>query len=269
MQESLLISNEGRLRRLTLNRPDQRNALNANLCRSLVDAVEQANADKAVGAILLDANGKDFCAGMDLKEAAETGPDSLLPLHQALFTAGERLRKPMVAAVQGSAFAGGLGLALNAHMVIADEEARFGLTEVRVGLWPYLVFPLVAGAVGTRKATELSVSARIIDVGEACCLGLADIVAQSGALREEAQSIARSMADGSATASELGLSYVQQLRGLDSASAAKLAAEYRRKAHKSADFREGVLAFRAKRGPAWPSHEALTRGGENDRTAER
>ena len=75
MNESLLISSQGRLRRLTLNRPGKRNALDVALCRSLVEAIGEAASDPAVGAILLDAKGKDFCSGMDLTEALETNPD--------------------------------------------------------------------------------------------------------------------------------------------------------------------------------------------------
>ena len=178
MNESLLISSQGRLRRLTLNRPDKRNALDVALCRSLLDAVREAASDRTVGAILLDANGKDFCSGMDLTEALETDPDEMLPLHQELFSIGARLRKPMVSAVQGAALAGGLGLALNAHIVVASADARFGLTEVRVGLWPYVIFPVVAAAVGARKATELALTARILDVEEARRIGIVDFVAE-------------------------------------------------------------------------------------------
>ncbi len=130
-----------------------------------LEAVREAASDRAVGAILLDANGKDFCSGMDLQEALETDPDEMLSLHQELFSIGARLRKPMVSAVQGAALAGGLGLALNAHMVVASADARFGLTEVRVGLWPYVIFPVVAAAVGERKATELALTARIVGRG--------------------------------------------------------------------------------------------------------
>ena len=111
-------------------------------------------------------------------EALETDPDEMLSLHQELFSIGARLRKPMVSAVQGAALAGGLGLALNAHIVVASADARFGLTEVRVGLWPYVIFPVVAAAVGYRKATELALTARIVDVEEACRIGIVDVVVE-------------------------------------------------------------------------------------------
>ncbi len=244
MNESLLISTQGRLRRLTLNRPDKRNALDVALCRSLLDALREAASDPTVGAILLDAEGKDFCSGMDLTEALEIDPDEMLPLHQDLFSIGARLRKPMVSAVQGAALAGGLGLALNAHIVVASARARFGLTEVRVGLWPYVIFPVVAAAVGERKATELALTARIVDAEEACRVGIVDVVVEPEVLHERAERIALDLADGSAAVIEQGLSFVRQIVGLDPAAAAKLAGRFRREAHASSDFREGVLAFR-------------------------
>jgi enoyl-CoA hydratase/carnithine racemase len=253
MSESLLISGQGRVRRLTLNRPNRRNALDAALCRRLIGAIGEADSDPAVGAILLDANGEDFCSGMDLHEVLETDPGELLPVHQELFTIGARLRKPMLSAVQGAALAGGLGLALNAHKVVASHDSRFGLTEMRIGLWPYVIFPIVAAATGSRRATQLALTARIVGAEEACRIGIVDMVVERGSLHEEAGRIAREMAEASATAIDDGLSFARQVAGLDPAAAANLAGEFRRKAHDSADFLEGVLAFRQKRKPEWPS----------------
>jgi methylglutaconyl-CoA hydratase len=244
MNESLLISSQGRLRRLTLNRPDKRNALDVAFCRSLVEAIGEAASDPTVGAILLDAKGKDFCSGMDLTEALDADPDEMLPLHQELFSIGAQLRKPMVAVVQGAAVGGGLGLALNAHIVVASSVARFGLPEVRIGLWPYVIFPVVAAAVGERKATELSLTGRIVDAEEACRIGIVDVLVEPEALDERAAGIALELADRSATVIERGLSFVQQIVGLDPVAAEKLAGRFRREAHDSADFRQGVLAFR-------------------------
>jgi methylglutaconyl-CoA hydratase len=168
----------------------------------------------------------------------------MLPLHQVLFSIGAQLRKPMVAVVQGAAVGGGLGLALNAHIVVASSVARFGLPEVRIGLWPYVIFPVVAAATGERKATELALTGRIVDSEEACRIGIVDVLVEPGALDERAARIALELADRSATVIEQGLSFVQQIVGLDSVAAEKLAGRFRREAHDSADFREGVLAFR-------------------------
>src|SRR2546428_6595 len=108
---------QGRLFRLRLNRPEKRNALNIELCRALVSALESADRDPPVGAILLSANGKSFCAGMDLDEAAAADPAEINEVHDRLFTVGARLGKPLVAAVQGAALGGGVGLVANCHVV--------------------------------------------------------------------------------------------------------------------------------------------------------
>lgn len=256
MSTNLLVSREGRTRRLTLNRPAKRNALDMALCRDLVLAMKEAESDPGAGAILIDANGPDFCAGMDLSEALSADVEAMVALHLELFSLGSRMVKPVVAAVQGAALAGGLGLAVNAHVVMAASDARFGLTERRIGLWPCAIFRAVAAATGERKAVELALTARLFDAEEALRLGIVDFVANPAELGERAASLAASIAEGSAAASEEGLRFVRAIGGKDWEAAAALAAEFRRRAHRSPDFQEGVLAFRGKRKPVWPSHDA-------------
>src|SRR5579885_1059228 len=130
MSTSLLSEREGRLLRLTLNRPEKRNALNLELCQALADACDAADADPGVGAILLEANGKSFCSGMDLKEVLGVDSAAINTAHERLFSVGVRLNKPLVAAVQGAALAGVTGLVAACHVVVAAEDAQFGLTEV-------------------------------------------------------------------------------------------------------------------------------------------
>src|SRR5205807_7347899 len=112
-------SREGRLLRLTLNRPEKRNALNGALCRELVAAIEQGDQDPGVGAILISGAGKSFCAGMDLDEMLTPAEVELGEAHERLFTIGHRVTTPIIAAVHGAALAGGTGLAANAHIVVA------------------------------------------------------------------------------------------------------------------------------------------------------
>ena len=133
MSDVLELHREGRLLFITLNRPDKRNALNLQLSRELVHALETAEKDASVGAILLSGNGKCFCAGMDLSEITDTNTDEISSVQEQLFTIGARLGKPLVGAVHNAALAGGTGLAANCHIVIASEDARFGLTEIRLG----------------------------------------------------------------------------------------------------------------------------------------
>ncbi|MEO8131905.1 MAG: enoyl-CoA hydratase/isomerase family protein, partial [Bryobacteraceae bacterium] len=119
--ESLKVSHEGRVLRLTLNRPDKRNALSIELCHALACAFDEALKDAKVGAILIDANGPVFSAGMDLDEVLQPDAAPRTYIHEKVFTIGARSTKPIVAAVQGAALGGGLGLVANAHVAIAAQ----------------------------------------------------------------------------------------------------------------------------------------------------
>jgi len=265
MNESLQISREGRILHLALNRPDKRNALNMDLCRALVEALDEAEADPTVGAILLSGRGKSFCAGMDLDEALSTagGADPLHEIHERVFTAGTRMAKPIVAAVQGAALAGGAGLAANCHIVVAAEDATFGLTEIRIGLWPFVIFRSVAAAIGERRATELALTGRIFGAGEAREYGLAHYVTDSAGLIECARKIAHAAAQASPTAIRSGLTFVREARGKGPQEAGALAQRMRNEVFGGADFQEGLKAFHEKRPPHWPSLTTQYLGGES------
>jgi enoyl-CoA hydratase/carnithine racemase len=262
MSGTLHTVSHGRLLRLALNRPDKRNALNLELCRALVEALEAADRDPGVGAILLTGNGKSFCAGMDLHEIADahTGADTgaISQVHEQLFTIGSRLGKPLIAAVQGGALAGGTGLAANGHVVIASPDATFGLTEIRLGLWPFLVFRAVTAAVGERRTVELALTGRIFGAAEARELGLVHEVAAD--LEARALEVGVALAESSPTAIQSGLRCVKEVRGKDWKAAGEFSQRARREVFESADFQEGIRAFREKRQPRWPSISGLLGG---------
>ena len=254
MTDHLLSTREGRLLRLTLNRPDKRNALDAALCRDLVETLDLAQADPEISAILLTANGKVFCAGMDLTEIEQGGDTAeISDLHERLFTVGARLTKPLIAGVHGAALGGGTGLVANCHIVVASPEATFGLTEIRLGLWPFLVYRAVAAALGDRRTLELSLTGRIFFATEAHDYGLVHEVVENSPAR--AYEIARATAASSPFAVEKGMSFVQKMRGLDWQAAGAVAREARDQVFAGDDFREGIRAFREKRSPNWPSGE--------------
>ncbi|HEY2018466.1 MAG TPA: enoyl-CoA hydratase/isomerase family protein [Bryobacteraceae bacterium] len=252
MSDTLHIESHGRVLRLMLDRPEKRNALSALLCRDLVEALENAGRDPAVGAILLSARGKSFCAGMDVSEFSGGGaPEGLGNLHERLFTAGARLPKPLIGSVQGAALGGGVGLVANCHIVIASEEATFGLTEIRLGLWPFLVFRVVAAALGERRAVELALTGRIIDAKAARELGLVHEISPDP--DKAAMELAASVAEFSPTAIRRGLMFVEESRGKDWETAGVIARRVRAEVFESPDFQEGIRAFREKRRPQWPS----------------
>ena len=243
----------GRVLQLILDRPEKRNALNIELCQAVLEAVESAVQDPAVGAILLTGNGKSFCAGMDLEEAARGATPETNSLHERLFTLGARSCKPLIAAVQGAALGGGTGLVANCHIVIAEPGATFGLTEIRLGLWPFVISRSVAAAIGERRATELALSGRIFGAHEAREYGLVHHVVESARLMEQAREIAGALAEASPTAIRSGLTFVREARGKSWEEAGALARRMRNEVFQSADFEEGIRAFQEKRHPRWPS----------------
>jgi enoyl-CoA hydratase/carnithine racemase len=253
MSESLQINREGRVVHLALNRPDRRNALNMELCGALAAALEEAEKDPGVGAVLLSGNGKSFCAGMDLHEVLAPSSGDVNEIHERIFTAGIRMTKPLIAAVHGAALAGGTGLVANCHIVLAAADATFGLTEIRIGLWPFVIFRTVVAAVGERRATELALSGRVFGALEARDYGLVHHVVDSESLAECAQEIARTVAEASPTAIRAGLAFLRDARGKSWQEAGDLARQMRNEVFRSADFQEGIHAFQEKRPPRWPS----------------
>lgn len=241
----------GRVLQLTLDRKEKRNALNRELCRAILEAAEGAAHDPGVGAILLTGNGKSFCAGMDLDEAAGGATPETNILHERLFTLGTRISKPLIAAVQGAALGGGTGVVANCHIVIAEPDATFGLTEIRLGLWPFLVYRAVGMALGERRTLEMSLTGRIFGSAEACDLGLVHEVAPD--VGKRALEVAETVAGLSPTAIQNGLSFVQEVRGMNREDTGRVARRVRDKVFASADFQEGLRAFREKRAPRWPS----------------
>ena len=257
MAEILESRREGCLLRLALNRPEKRNALSAQLCRDLVHVLETAERDPQIGAILLTGNGKHFCAGMDLSEVGTLDTQEINTGQEQLFTVGARLQKPLIAAVQGAALGGGMGLVANCHVVIAGEAATFGLTEIRLGLWPFLVFRVLTTGIGERRALELSLTGRILGAPEAREIGLVHEVTRD--LEKRALEVATAIAESSPTALRSGLAFVQEVRGRDWKTAGEIARRTRDEVFESADFAEGVQAFREKRPPRWPSRHTQPR----------
>ena len=243
------INREGGLLRVTLNRPEKRNALNASMCGSIADAVEGAQSDPEIAAVLIDSKGDVFCAGMDLDEASSPGAAQHTAIHERLFTLGARMHKPIVAAVQGPALGGGVGLICASHIAVAAHGSTFGLTEIRIGMWPFVIYRSVAMALGERRALELSLTGRIFNVPEAVQWGLIQEATPAFELDDRVTALATHVASMSPQAIGRGLEFVHRTHGMDPVAATSIALEMRTAAFASEDFREGVAAFKEKRRP--------------------
>lgn len=249
----LLSSCDQRVLHLTLNRQDKRNALDAAMCSGIVNALGEAQQRADIGCILISAHGSVFCAGMDLDEAVGPNGAQLSAIHEELFTIGATSLKPIVVCVGGAALGGGLGLAAQGHVVVAAEGAAFALTEIRVGLWPFLVYRSVEAALGRRRTLELSLTGQVFHSQDALAWGLVHHVSPPAEALERAKRLAREIAKSSPLAISTGMRYVRDSRGKSSQQAGELAATLRGELMQSDDFKEGVAAFKHKREPRWPS----------------
>ena len=249
----LLIHEKQRVLHITLNRQGKRNALTAEMCCGIVNAVHGVQEREEIGCILLSAAGSVFCAGMDLDEAADPNGPDLLKVHEQLFSIGINSRKPIVVSVNGAALGGGLGLVAQGHVVMTSELAAFGLPEIRVGLWPFVVFRAVEAAVGARRTLQLSLTAALFHPPEAQKWGIVHQVCPHAELADRSKVMAREIAKASPLAVSSGMRYFRASRGKSWEESGALAAELREKLMDSADFKEGIAAFKEKRDPHWPS----------------
>lgn len=247
---------EGGLRRLTLDRPERRNALSPALIEALLEALAEADADPSVRAVVLTGAGTAFCAGGDLAGglqgdggilAAEAARDRFVDLMKALPALGT----PVVAAAQGDALGGGLGLLAACDLAVVDAGARLGTPEIRLGLFPWIILAVLQRHVGRKALLEMVLTGEKIDAERAVALGLANRVAPAGTAVAEAEALARTVASRSAAIVGLGkrtfhevseLGYDAALRQLAGRLTVNLMTE---------DAGEGIAAFLQRRPPEW------------------
>jgi enoyl-CoA hydratase len=249
----LLVSQEGRVGTVQLNRPDVLNALSPDLMIELVDALETFDADNSIGCMVLTGGPKVFAAGADIKRMADASAMDMLIMDQlARWDRIRKLHKPVIAAINGYALGGGCELAMMCDMIIAGENARFGQPEISIG-----VIPGAGGtqrltrAVGKAKAMELILTGRLFSAQEALEMGLINKVTPPELTLEEAQQLAKTIAEKPAIAVRLGKEAI--LKAFDTTMEGGL--DYERKLFyllfASADQKEGMHAFMEKRPAEW------------------
>lgn len=257
---TLSMAREGHVARVTLNRPDVRNAFNEILIAELTSAFDSLSAAEDIRAIVLAANGTAFCAGADLnwmktmagysrKENFEDARQLARMLH-TIWTCP----KPVIAAIQGDTYAGGMGLVAACDIAIAASHANFCLSEARIGLIPATIGPYVVRAMGEQAARRYFITAERFDAVDALRLGFVHEVVAPDALEVKVADIAKTLATNSPAAVRESKRLVQDISGRPvSLELINETAEMIATVRSSTEGREGVSAFLEKRKPSWLS----------------
>lgn len=256
MYSTLLLEHEGPVVKITLNRPEKRNAISTQMMAELQTAFDEIEKSHARVGILTGA-GKAFCAGMDLEmlasiakqTAAENQEDSrrIAKMFRRIWS----FPRPLIAAVNGPAFAGGCGIATLCDFTLAAPEARFGFTEVKIGFLPAMVSVFLTRQIGEKRSRDLLLTGRIIDAAEAKEFGLVSEVVPAERLMDRAHALAGTLIE----ASPSSLSRAKRL--LISSEVAGVDRDLERAILENArirctpDFQEGLASFLEKRKPVW------------------
>ncbi len=253
---------------ILLNRPEKRNALNHQLMEDLTHALESFAASQTCHVVIISGAGSSFCAGLDIEhlhsmrhEPGQLTPskDSTADYHAdarriaTLMSTIYSLPKPSIAAVNGPAIAGGMGIATLCDFTLAVPEARFGYTEVRIGFVPAVVAAFLRTQLGEKCARDLLLTGRLISAAEAQSLGLVNRIYPEPDLMREAKNLAQRLLRNSPAAmgatKRLLCHFTDRHLPEDIEAAIRASVD----ARSNADFHEGISAFLEKREPQWPS----------------
>lgn len=255
---SLLVDKKDGVARVTLNRPDVRNAFDDALIASLTKAFDELNRDATVKVVILAGNGPAFCAGADLnwmKRMAGYSYDENLRDAGALadmLATLDGLDKPTIARVHGPAFAGGTGLVAACDIAVGTPEAKFCFSEAKLGLSPATISPYVMRAIGARAASRYFLTAEVFDAAEALRIGMLSALVPAAELDATIDGLARHLLDGGAEALARIKDLIRQVAGrpiddtLKSDTARRIA-----EIRVSTEGKEGIAAFLEKRKPSW------------------
>ena len=255
MTAELVSERRGVVQLLRINRPDARNSLNRAVVAGLGKGIDAASADPEVGAVVITGTGdRAFCAGMDLREFAEgpvvdEGMQSGLQAYQRFIREG--CPKPVIGAANATAVAGGFELLLACDLVVASDQARFGLPEVKRGLFPAGGGVQIGRRIAAAVALELVLTGDTIDAGRALQLGLVNRVVPSDRVLDEALQLAGTIAGNGPLAVQAAKELVILANDAGKEAAWKRQEVLAPTVFGSEDAKEGARAFIEKREPKW------------------
>lgn len=260
MSESLRVALSGRVATLTLDRAGVHNAFNAELIAELSTELARVGADPEVRVVVLAANGSSFSAGADMHWMRAMAGFSEAENHADALKLAELMRtlaylpKPTIARVQGSAYGGGVGLIACCDIAIGVPEARFGLTESKLGLVPAVISPYVIAAIGARQARRWFQSGALFDARQALAMNLLHEVVESEFLDAAIEREVRALLKAGPTATLVAKRLIEGIFGRDESAQRKLdeqTAALIASLRISLEGQEGLNAFLEKRTPNW------------------
>ena len=236
-----------------MSNKNKRNALDSELSKALISKAVDISKDDDIRAVVLAGTDHIFCSGADLNEFSAALEKNALGHYKNMetdvkvFDIVKIINKPVIAAVEGYALGGGFGLACSAHIVVSSPSCRFGMPELSLGIFPYVIFPYVKNAIGARNAVTLALTRKIIDANEAKRIGVVYEIADDPI--EKAKAIAKSIASLSPTVLQLSMNAINDLseEKIDS----KYLALLRIINFAAEDLKIGTSAFKKKIKPEW------------------
>jgi methylglutaconyl-CoA hydratase len=257
---TLRLERDGAVGRVTLARPEVRNAFNAEMIADLHDAFASLSAEPpdALRAVVLAGEGKAFSAGADIawqRAAMTLGHDENradAARLQAMLEAVDGCPVPVVARVQGAALGGGMGLCAVADAVVATGDARFGFTEAKLGILPAIISPFVLARIGEGHARALFLTGERFDAERARSIGLVhEVVADEAALDARVEALVGELLSSGPTAVRAAKALIRSRRGMTEADFAAHALDVASRQRVSPEGQEGLGAFLEKRNPSW------------------
>jgi 2-(1,2-epoxy-1,2-dihydrophenyl)acetyl-CoA isomerase len=257
----VLVEDAGTVRTVTLNRPDKRNAIDLPLRIALAEAIEMADADRAVRAIVITGAGPSFCSGGDVTTMARMPAERAIErarMAQRVIRAIWSTSKPVLAAVEGSAFGAGAALAAACDRLVAARDATFVTAFTNVGLAGDMgAFVSLPARVGAARARQMLMLPTPMTASEAHMIGLVDSVIDAGDALASAHRDAQRLAEGPAEALGVIKTMLAEAATLNPFDALEREAAHQARLFDSDDFAEGIIAFQEKRRPIFGRKETL------------
>ena len=252
--QKIKIAKSGHFYRISLNYPERRNAIGPQMTNELLHALADAQASPDVHVVILEGEGKSFCAGGDFQQMTAGGDEAKLEFkgdYADLLLAMVRSEKPIVCKIHGHAMGGGLGLAAASAIALAADDAQLGTPEINVGLFPMMIMAVLARQVPRRALVEMMLTGAKLTAQEAKNLGILNRVEKAADLESATTTLAETLASKSPKTIALGLRAFAQQDDMDLEKALPMLREKLGEVLATNDAREGLMAFLQKRSPVW------------------